>query len=197
VVDVDTLDLDTETEQGVALGGQILLIGGASGVPDKSLAHGAPPRLGPVGPQDAPTRASGNARLKQQDAPDLLAARTAALCTTLSVSVARFIASRERSSFAQCSGYTVGMTAVPLGDARDRLSEYVSEVERTHQRVTITRHGHPAAILISADDLAAIEETLEILGTPGAAEAINEGLADAAAGHFADNDALKSRYGIA
>ena len=102
-----------------------------------------------------------------------------------------------RASFAQCFGYTVAMTAVPLGDARDRLSEYVSEVERTHQRVTITRHGHPAAVLISADDLAAIEETLEILGTPGAAEAIQEGLADAAAGRFADNDALKSRYGIA
>lgn len=91
----------------------------------------------------------------------------------------------------------MGITAVPLGDARDRLSEYVSQVERTHQRVTITRHGHPAAVLISADDLAAIEETLEILGTPGVAEAINAGLADAAAGRFADNDALKSRYGIA
>lgn len=103
----------------------------------------------------------------------------------------------ERSRFAQSFGYAVSMTAVPLGDARDRLSEYVSEVERTHQRVTITRHGHPAAVLISADDLAAIEETLEILGTPGAAEAIHEGLADAAAGRFADNDALKSRYGIA
>ena len=101
-----------------------------------------------------------------------------------------------RSSFAQYFGYTVDMTAVPLGDARDRLSEYVSEVERTHQRVTITRHGHPAAVLISAGDLAAIEETLEILGTPGAAEAITEGLADAAAGRFADNDALKSRYGV-
>jgi antitoxin YefM len=103
---------------------------------------------------------------------------------------------KMRSSFAQGFGYTMRMTAVPLGDARDRLSEYVSEVERTHQRVTITRHGHPAAVLISADDLAAIEETLEILGTPGAAEAIGEGLADAAAGRFADNDALKSRYGI-
>ena len=103
----------------------------------------------------------------------------------------------SKSKFARSFGYTMGMTAVPLGDARDRLSEYVSEVERTHQRVTITRHGHPAAVLISADDLAAIEETLEILGTPGAAEAINEGLADAAAGRFADNDALKSRYGIA
>lgn len=88
------------------------------------------------------------------------------------------------------------MTAVPVGDARDRLSEYVSQVERTHERVTITRHGHPAAVLISADDLAAIEETLEILGTPGAVKAIGEGLADAAAGRFAENDELKSRYGL-
>jgi prevent-host-death family protein len=89
------------------------------------------------------------------------------------------------------------MTAVPLGEARDRLSEYVSKVERTHERVTITRHGHPAAVLISADDLAAIEETLEILGTPGAAEAIREGQADADAGRFVDNDEVKSRYGVA
>lgn len=89
------------------------------------------------------------------------------------------------------------MAAVPLGEARDRLSEYVAEVERTHERVTITRHGRPAAVLISADDLAAMEETLEILGTPGVTEAIQEGQADAAAGRFADNDEVKSRYGVA
>lgn len=35
--------------------------------------------------------------------------------------------------------------------------------------------AYPAAVLISADDLAAIEETLEIVGTSGAAEAIREG----------------------
>lgn len=89
------------------------------------------------------------------------------------------------------------MTAVPLGEARDRLSQYVADVERTHQRLTITRHGRPAAVLISADDLAAIEETLELLGTPGAAQAIREGQADAAAGRFADNDEIKSRHGVA
>lgn len=89
------------------------------------------------------------------------------------------------------------MTAVPLGEARDRLSEYVSDVERTHERVTITRHGHPAAVLISATDLASLEETLEILGTPGAVQAIREGQADAAAGRFADNHEVKARYGVA
>ncbi len=35
VVDVDPLSLDTEAEQAITLSGQILLIGGTSGIPDK------------------------------------------------------------------------------------------------------------------------------------------------------------------
>ncbi len=89
------------------------------------------------------------------------------------------------------------MTAVPLGEARNHLSEYVADVERTHERVTITRHGRPTAVLLSVDDLASIEETLEILRTPGALEALREGAADAAAGRFADNDETKARHGSA
>jgi antitoxin YefM len=86
------------------------------------------------------------------------------------------------------------MAAVPLGEARNHLSEYVAQVERTHERITITRHGHAAAVLISADDLASIEETLDVLRTPGAAEAINQGRADAAAGRFVDADEIKALY---
>jgi prevent-host-death family protein len=86
------------------------------------------------------------------------------------------------------------VTFVPLGRARNRLSEYVADVERTHERITITRHGHPAAVLISADELAAVEETLEVLRTPGSVEAIQEGLADAAAGRFVNNDEIRGRY---
>jgi len=47
-----------------------------------------------------------------------------------------------------------------LADVRTQLSEYVEHVVRTHQRVTITEHGRPAAVLISAEDLEALEETL-------------------------------------
>jgi prevent-host-death family protein len=56
------------------------------------------------------------------------------------------------------------MTTIPLSDARARLSELVDEAVRTHQRVEITRNGHRAAVLMSADDFDALEETLEILG---------------------------------
>ena len=85
------------------------------------------------------------------------------------------------------------MTSVPLGEAKNRLSEYVTDVERTHDRVLITRHGHPAAVLISPEDLAALEETVDILTTTGAREAIAEGLDDLAAGRIADNEALRAR----
>ncbi len=86
------------------------------------------------------------------------------------------------------------MTTVPLGEAKDKLSEYVTSVERTHDRVVITRHGRPTAILIAPDDLAALEETVDILATPGAPAAIAEGLADLEAGRVADNDALRARF---
>lgn len=86
------------------------------------------------------------------------------------------------------------MRTVPLGAAKNRLSELVSDVERTHDRLAITRHGRAAAVLISADDLAALEETVSILATPGATEAIAEGLADLTAGRVADNAALRARF---
>ena len=47
----------------------------------------------------------------------------------------------------------LAMSELPLADARNRLSGLVAEVEQTHDRVTITKHGHPAAVLISPDDL--------------------------------------------
>lgn len=67
-------------------------------------------------------------------------------------------------------------------------------MERTHHRVTITRHGHAAAVLISPDDLAALEETIDILTTPEASAAIAEGIADANAGRFADAEAIKAKF---
>ena len=43
----------------------------------------------------------------------------------------------------------MAMEELPLADARNRLSELVADVEKTHVRVTITKHGHPAAVLIA------------------------------------------------
>lgn len=74
------------------------------------------------------------------------------------------------------------MTVEPLRTVRDRLSEFVDRVQREHERVVITKNGRPAAVLISADDLAALEETLEILGDRKAVQALVEADAALAAG---------------
>lgn len=70
------------------------------------------------------------------------------------------------------------MTAEPLREVRDHFSDVVDRVERHHERVTVTRNGRPVAVLISPDDLAELEETLDVLSDPEALADIRE--ADAA-----------------
>jgi len=66
------------------------------------------------------------------------------------------------------------MSTEPLRSVRDRLSEFVDRVEREHDRVMITRNGRDAAVLISAEDLAEMEETLSVLSDPEALADIRE-----------------------
>jgi prevent-host-death family protein len=70
------------------------------------------------------------------------------------------------------------MATEPLRSVRDHLSELVDRVEREHDRIVITRNGREAAVLISAEDLAELEETLSVLSDPEALADIRE--ADAA-----------------
>jgi len=58
------------------------------------------------------------------------------------------------------------MTSKPFTDARKHLSELIDQVARTHERITITRHGHAVAVLMAPDDLAALEETIEVISRP-------------------------------
>ncbi len=55
------------------------------------------------------------------------------------------------------------MTVLPLGDVKSHLSELVGRVHDHHERVTVTVHGKPSAILIAPEDLEALEETLAIM----------------------------------
>ena len=70
------------------------------------------------------------------------------------------------------------MSTESLREVRDHFSEVVDRVEHEHDRVTVTRNGRPAAVILSPDDLAQLEETLEILSDPQALADIRE--ADAA-----------------
>jgi prevent-host-death family protein len=55
------------------------------------------------------------------------------------------------------------MSTESLANVKANLSQYVDQVEHEHERVTITRNGRPAAVLVSLDDLAALEETVSVL----------------------------------
>ena len=63
---------------------------------------------------------------------------------------------------------------LPLSSVKAHLSELVDRVEDQHDRVVLTRNGKPAAVLISADDLESLEETLSILSDPTLMEQIHE-----------------------
>jgi antitoxin YefM len=79
-------------------------------------------------------------------------------------------------------GTIVAMDTESLRSVRDRLSEFVERVQREHDRVTITRNGTPAAVLISPEDLDALEETLEVLADGEAIKELREAERAVAAG---------------
>jgi antitoxin YefM len=67
---------------------------------------------------------------------------------------------------------------MPLADVKNRLSEVVDRLEREHGRVVITRHGHPAAVVMSVDDLESLEETLDVMDNAALLADIRESLAE-------------------
>ena len=87
--------------------------------------------------------------------------------------------------------YNQGVETLPLSDARSALSAIVERVQATHERVTITRNGRPAAVLISPEDLDALEETLDVLSDPTAMQRLREGEAAAAVGDVVDEAQLR------
>jgi antitoxin YefM len=71
---------------------------------------------------------------------------------------------------------------MPLADIKNRLSEVVDRLEREHGRVVITKHGHPAAVVMSVEDLESLEETLDIMDRAELLADIRESLAEVATG---------------
>ena len=88
------------------------------------------------------------------------------------------------------------MKTVPLTEAKDKLSALVDEAETTHEIIQITRHGRVAAVIMSADDLDSLNETLHALRTPGVAEELTQADVDYAAGNTVTGEELRARYGL-
>lgn len=81
---------------------------------------------------------------------------------------------------------------IPLSEAKTKLSEVVDEIVTTHERVTVTRNGRPVAVMLSTDDLEAIEETIAILSDPAAMRQVEQGRAAVASGDVAAKDEIET-----
>lgn len=83
---------------------------------------------------------------------------------------------------------------LPLAEVKAKLSEMVDRVERTHDRITVTRNGRPAAVLISPDELESLEETLDLLSEPGALAQLREAKNAVKADDYVTAEDLRAKY---
>ena len=77
-----------------------------------------------------------------------------------------------------------------VADAKAHLSELVARVGSQHERITVTVHGRPTAVLLAVDDLEALEETIAVLSDAAALQALGDSDAELARGEGEDEDLL-------
>ncbi len=83
---------------------------------------------------------------------------------------------------------------LPLAEVKAKLSEMVDRVEHTQDRITITRNGRAAAVLISPDELASLEDSLDLLSDPAAMAQLRDAQAAVDAGDYVTGDGLRAKY---
>lgn len=93
------------------------------------------------------------------------------------------------------------MQTLPLSDVKARLSEIADEVDRTHERVHITRNGRDFVVLMAAEDLERLEETIAILSDPLTMRQLAESDAELARGEVVTaeeiTEDMRRRFGAA
>ena len=77
-----------------------------------------------------------------------------------------------------------------LAEAKAHLSELVARVGEQHERITVTVHGRPAAVILAVDDLESLEETIAVLSDSAVMHALSEADAELARGEGENEDSL-------
>jgi antitoxin YefM len=85
---------------------------------------------------------------------------------------------------------------LPISKVKDRLNELVDAASLTHEQVTITKNGSPAAVLVGADEWESIQETLFWLSQPGIHESIAEARSDIEAGRTYSEEQIRAEFGV-
>ncbi len=69
------------------------------------------------------------------------------------------------------------MNTLTASEARANLYRLIDQAAESHKPITISGKRH-SAVLVSADDWSAIQETLYLLAVPGMRESIKAGMAE-------------------
>ncbi len=88
------------------------------------------------------------------------------------------------------------MRTLPISKVKDQLSELVDAVSLTHDQVTITKNGVPAAILIGTDEWEEIQETLFWLSQPGVLDDLAQARDDVKAGKGLSEAQIRAQFGV-
>jgi len=82
------------------------------------------------------------------------------------------------------------MTTLSLADAKAHLSALVARVSGQHERVYVTVHGKPSAVLVATEDLESLEETIEILADADTMRRLHASDAELACGEVETREEL-------
>jgi antitoxin YefM len=84
--------------------------------------------------------------------------------------------------------------ALPLAEVKAKFSEMVDRVEQQHDRITVTRNGRPAAVIVSPEDLASLEDTLDLLSDRDALAEIERARKEVRTGKTMSAEQLRAKY---
>lgn len=85
---------------------------------------------------------------------------------------------------------------ITLKELRPRLPKVISDVDTKMDRYVITKHGKPAAIMISIEDYESIMETLDILSNAGMSKRIKQAEAEMKKGKVKAFDEIEKEMGL-
>jgi prevent-host-death family protein len=88
------------------------------------------------------------------------------------------------------------MQTVPLSEVKDQLSKYVDAVQTTHEQVTITKNGTPAAILVGMDEWESLQETLHWLSKPGVLEDLARSRREIDEGDLYTEEQIRAEFNV-
>lgn len=88
------------------------------------------------------------------------------------------------------------MQTLPISKVKDRLNELVDAASVTHEQITITKNGSPAAVLVGADEWESLQETLFWLSQPGIRSSVEAARAEAKARDVFTEEQIRAEFGV-